>query len=93
MAVTTVDHAFELQMKGWSLTTAEILYRMPDHQRILQTYLWQDYDLAPKFPRLIKFLDFWSSNLDGPVHSVRVAHASIIGPHEMRHVDAEWRLH
>lgn len=87
------ESALSLQLKGWSLTTAEILYRMPDHQHILQTFVWQDYDQAPKFPRLTKFLEFWRHNLDGPLHSIRVASASIIGPHEMRHVDHEWRLH
>lgn len=84
---------FERQLRGWSLTTAEILYRMPDFREILQTYVWQDYDMAPKFPRLIKFLDFWSDNLDGPVASVRVAHTGLIGPREYRFVDHELRLH
>lgn len=88
-----IDKAFEHQWNGWSITTAEITYRLPDHHHILQTYLWQDYDIAPKFPRLIKFLDFWSGNLDGPVHSVRVAHSNLLRPCEMRHVNAEWRLH
>ncbi|MCA0434797.1 MAG: usg protein [Proteobacteria bacterium] len=87
------DRVLEKQLKGWSLTTAEILYRLPDHRGILQTFLWQDYDIAPRFPRLIRFLDFWTHNLDGPLHSVRVAHAAIVGPHEMRHVNLEWRLH
>jgi uncharacterized protein Usg len=87
------DRVFEKQLLGWSLTTAEILYRMPDHRGILQSFLWQDYDIAPKFPRLIKFLDYWERHLDGPLHSVRVAHAAIVGPQEMRHVNAEWRLH
>ena len=64
------DRDFERQLQGWSLTTAEIMYRMPDFQNLLQTYIWQDYDLAPKFPRLIKFLDFWSHNLEGPLASV-----------------------
>ena len=49
----TTTSALELQLKGWSLTTAEILYRMPDHRHLLQSYIWQEYDLAPKFPRLI----------------------------------------
>ena len=49
------------------LTTAEITYRMPDFRDIMQIYIWQDYDLAPRFPKLIKFLDFWSHNLDGPL--------------------------
>ena len=87
------DRAFECQLKGWSLTTAEIMYRMPDHRHLMQLFLWQDYDLAPKFPRLIKFLDFWAHNLDGPLAEVRVAHSSLMGPAELRHVGHEWRLH
>lgn len=82
----------ELMLKGWSLTTAEIMYRMPDHLHLLQTFIWQDYDLAPRFPRLIKFLDFWTHNLDGPLATVRVAHSAIVKPAEMRLVGNEWRL-
>ena len=88
-----IDRDFQSQLRGWSLTTAEIMYRMPDYRDILQTFIWQDYDLAPKFPKLIRFLDFWSRNLDGPLASVRVAHTGIIGPVEMRYVGTEWRLH
>ena len=88
-----IDRDFQSQLRGWSLTTAEILYRMPDYRDILQTFIWQEYDLAPKFPKLIKFLDFWSHNLDGPLASVRVAHTGIISPVEMRYVGSEWRLH
>ncbi len=83
----------ERQLAGWSLTTAEIMYHMPDHHHLLQSFIWQEYDLAPRFPRLIKFLDFWTHNLDGPLNSVRVAHNSIVGPAEMRLIDAEWQLH
>ncbi|NNE21059.1 MAG: hypothetical protein HKN11_00475 [Rhizobiales bacterium] len=82
----------ERQLAGWSLTTAEILYHMPDHRHLLQSFIWQEYDQAPRFPRLIKFLDFWSHNLDGPLSSVRVAHKSIIGPAELRMIDTEWQL-
>jgi uncharacterized protein Usg len=87
------DCGLEQQLRGWSLTTAEIMYRMPDHRDILQTFVWQDYDLAPRFPRLIKFLDFWTHNLEGPLASVRVAYKGIIGAAEMRYVGTEWRLH
>lgn len=83
----------ERQLNGWSLTTAEIMYHMPDHRNLLQSFVWQDYDLAPRFPRLIKFLDFWSHNLDGPLASVRVATRSLIGAAELQLVDQEWRLH
>ena len=84
---------FECQLRGSSLTTAEILYYLPDHRKLLQTFVWQDYDMAPRFPRLIRFLDFWTRNLDGPLATVRVAHRGIVGAAEMRLVDAEWRLH
>lgn len=74
----------ELQLLGYSLTTAEILYRMPDAKSLLQTFIWQDYDLAPRFPKLHKFLDFWERELDGPLHSVRVSHERLIKPAEIR---------
>lgn len=83
----------QCQLRGWSLTTAEITYRMPDHRNLLQSYVWQEYDLAPRFPRLVEFLDFWTENLDGPLAEVRVAHRKLIGPAELRKVDAQWLLH
>ncbi|MGE4480328.1 usg protein [Acidocella sp.] len=73
-----------LQMRDYRLTTAEILYHMPDHPGLLQSYVWQELDLAPQFPALHKFLDFWASNLDGKLHSVRVAQAGLIAPPRWR---------
>ena len=87
------DPDFLRQLEGWSLATAEIFYRMPDAQSVLQTFVWQDYDLAPKFPQLQRFLDFWNRELEGPIHSVRVAHARLLGPREMRMLDGEIALH
>lgn len=72
------------QLNGYRLTTAEILYRLPDHPDLLQAYVWQDLDLAPRFPVLRKFLDFWNRELDGKVHSVRVASAKLIKPAQIR---------
>ena len=84
---------FARQIAGYGLTTAGILYRLPDHPSILQEYVWQDYDLAPRFPELNKFLAFWLEKLEGPLHSVTVAHARLIKPAEIRAVDGEFRLH
>ena len=81
------------QVKGYGLTTANILYRMPDHPAILQEFLWQHYDLAPHFPELLKFLEFWDRKIDGPVHSVRVAHKKLVEPGGWRRADALYRLH
>lgn len=64
---------FELLLQGYRPTTAEILYHIPDHPVLLQSFIWQRLDLAPRFPVLCHFLDFWQANLDGKLHSVRVA--------------------
>jgi uncharacterized protein Usg len=77
-----------LLIPEYRLTTAEILYRMPDHPAVLQTYVWQELDIAPKFPALRKFLDFWQRELDGKLHMVRVASAALIKPAEFRFADA-----
>ncbi|MFM2042708.1 MAG: hypothetical protein RLY86_1284 [Pseudomonadota bacterium] len=81
------------QLAGYRLTTARILYHMPDHPGLLQSYVWQALDIAPKFPELRRFLDFWSRNLDGKLHSVQVAAKGLISPAEMRLPGLELRLH
>ena len=83
----------ERQLNGYGLTTAHILYRIPDFESVLQTYVWQDYDLAPDFPEMCKFLNFWQTRLDGPLHSVRYTHRRLIGPNEWRRVEGEFKLH
>jgi uncharacterized protein Usg len=88
-----IDPDFRRQLDGYSLATAEIIYRMPDALNLLQTYIWQDYDLAPRFPNLRKFLDFWTRELEGPIHSVRLAHATLIRPAEFRYADHELTIH
>jgi uncharacterized protein Usg len=82
-----------LQIRDYRLTTAEILYHLPDHPGLLQTYIWQDLDLAPRFPVLKKFLDFWSRELDGKLHSIRVANASLIQPARVGHANHLLTLH
>ena len=88
-----VDRHFRNQLAGFSLTTAEIIYRLPDYPALLQSYIWQDYDLAPRFPKLKDFLDFWSAKLDGKLFKVTVAHAALIRPAELRLIGAEFKLH
>ncbi len=40
-----VSKGFRLQMAGYGLTTANILYRLPDHPAIIQSYIWQESEL------------------------------------------------
>ena len=84
---------FELALRGYRLTTAEILYHMPDHPAVLQSFIWQELDIAPKFPVLTKFLHFWETSIDGKLHSVRVASRRLISPAELKHYGREFTLH
>lgn len=80
------------RVRGYGLTTAQIFYRLPDYPTLLQTYVWQEYDLAPQFPELRRFLHFWHHELEGPLHSVMVAHKQLISPPEVRLAVAQYGL-
>ena len=84
---------FKKQLAGYGLTTAEILYRRPDRHWLLQSYLWQNYDMFPNFPALKDFLKFWQEKLEGPLFSVTIAHSRLIKPAEIKAVDGMFRLH
>jgi uncharacterized protein Usg len=87
------DSTFLQQMAGYGLTTAQIHYYLPDQPSLLQLFVWQKYDLAPRFPELRAFLDFWSREIEGKLHSVTVAHASLIRPAEFRNASELVTLH
>ena len=81
-----------LQLKDYRLTTAEILYHLPDHPALLQTFLWQEYDLAPYFPELRHFLDFWTREIEGRLHSVRVGSKKLITSEDVSHCRSEYLI-
>ena len=80
------------QLSNYRLTTAEILYHLPDHPILLQSYIWQEYDLVPDFPELKGFLDFWERKLDGKLHSVKVASVKLISPSYINFHSNEFNL-
>ena len=84
---------FEKMLRDYRLTTAEILYHLPDYPTLLQSFVWQELDLAPKFPRVKKFIAFWENELDGKIHSVKLMHADLIAPHEFRRVNGSIQIH
>ena len=73
-----VEQGFRRQLQGYRMTTAEILYHLPDHPAVLQSYVWQSLDMAPRFPELHRFPDFWSREIEGRLHSVRVGAVELI---------------
>jgi uncharacterized protein Usg len=87
-----ISKEFLLRMHGYGLTTAEIHYHLPDYPGLLQLFLWQHYDLAPDFPTLKGFLQYWEREIEGTLHSVRVAHHALVEPGEWRHVGNDFTL-
>lgn len=80
------------QLDGYRLTLAEIHYHLPDHPKLLQTFIWQDYDLAPRYPVLTRFLDFWVEKIEGRLHSVYVARRKLVTAADLRTVDTEFSV-
>lgn len=70
----------ELRLRGWRMATAEVLYYMPDHPSLLQSFIWQTLDLAPKYPRIHRFLDYWRKEIDAVIHSVHLATGETLAP-------------
>src|SRR5579859_54225 len=83
----------EAQLRGYRLTTAEIIYHLPDHPDLVQSFVWQHLDLAPEYPRLHRFLDFWTQNIEGKLHSVKVGQKTLVGPARFRHVTEPRLVH
>ena len=83
----------ERQLHDYRLTTAEILYHLPDHPGLLQSFVWQTLDIAPRYPVLRKFLDHWRVHIDAPLHSVRIAQRGVVAAAEFRLASCELKLH
>lgn len=81
------------RLQGYRLTTAEVIYYMPDHPQILQSFIWQTLDLAPRFPRIARFLDHWRREIEAAIHSVAIAHDGGLAPSHWRMIDGEFKLH
>jgi uncharacterized protein Usg len=80
------------ELRHYRLTTAEIIYHLPDYPDLLQSFVWQKYDIAPDFPELRRFLEFWSRTIEGRLHSVKVGQARFPA-RRFRHVKASYLLH
>jgi uncharacterized protein Usg len=69
----------KVEIPGYELTTARIFYYFPDFPSLIQEFLWQDYDIRPEYLVLNRFLEYWSCNIEGRLHSVEVARRDLVG--------------
>lgn len=86
------DPDLALRLQGYHLTTAEILYHLPDHPQLLQSFIWQTMDQAPEFPRLHRFLDYWTQHIEATLHSICLTHSELIKPQEIIYQDGVFKL-
>lgn len=91
-AIKRTGSEFEQRLHGAHLLTAEVLYYMPDHPKLLQSYLWQTLDVAPKYPRLNAFLEHWRREIEAVIHSVRVAHGEPLDAPQWRNAAGLFRM-
>jgi uncharacterized protein Usg len=84
---------FSSQLRGARLTTAEVIYYMPDHPDLLQSFLWQTLDLPPEFPRVQEFLVFWRREIQAVIHSVTCSAAGLVAPARLEVSREIGRLH
>jgi uncharacterized protein Usg len=78
---------------GPRLATAQVLYYMPDHPSLLQSFVWQTQDTAPGFPRIARFLDHWRRDIEAVIHSVEISARTLSYRSSVRRADFDGRLH
>lgn len=79
-----VSDDFRKMMAGYGLATVKVRYRFADYPSIIAPpIVFQTFDVAPKFPRILMFLDFWNKQIEGRLEQVLVAHSRLIKPTEI----------
>lgn len=94
-AAVTDKSEIELSVAGFSLVSLHIYYGMPDFPSIINLFAHQLYDIAPRFPLVHDFLDFWARDIEAPLREVVVGAVPLIAlarNEGWRRVDAELRL-
>lgn len=84
---------FQVQLEGQRLTTTEVLYYLPDHPVLIQSFVWQTMDIAPRYPRVARFLDYWRREIDAAIHSVRIGNVDAVRAAEWSRTDVVFWLH
>jgi uncharacterized protein Usg len=67
----------KLQFLYDEIASIRIYYFLPDHQHLLQEFLWQTVDFAPLFTKTHKFIEFWKTNIEAKIHEIEFAHTRL----------------
>ena len=59
----------------------------------METYIWQEFDIAPQYPRLQDFLQFWLKEIEGKLHSVKVCTGGPLMPNSVHMPTFTFALH
>lgn len=73
------------------LTLIQVYYYMPDYPSVLNEFVWQTIDLYPRFPRMQRFLNYWSKNIDARINEIYLNYTDpYYGPNYYRNVTHIW---
>ena len=86
-----MESQFELVLRGFKLTTLEVVYFMTDYQHLLQSFIFQDYDKAPVYPRMNRFLRYWHREIEASIKEVWISDSGQ-GMNQFRRVDEVFRI-
>jgi uncharacterized protein Usg len=86
------DKDFVFRLKNYSLVTVNILYYMPDHQSLVQEFLWQTLDLKPKYPRVKEFLYFWDKEIEACIKEIQLNDSNGLAPTKFTNVDQIFKI-
>jgi uncharacterized protein Usg len=93
MPMTTAMPHSKMLSDGPQMTSVEILYQTPGRPHLIQSFLWQDYDVAPEFPRLKRFLRFWAERFGVTVHSIHLIEQEETSPAEAHYMGYSLVVH
>ena len=86
------DKDFVFRIRNYSLMTLNIFYYMPDHQHIIQEFLWQTMDLKPKYPRIKEFLKFWQEEIDAKIKEIQIGETGGLQPSKYKSIDQVFKI-
>lgn len=78
---------FEMLLKGYSLVTVRVTYRLPDFHSLINEFFFQTLDLRPRYPRVEEFVSFWRREIDAYLEDVSVADTRGLDHARFRKVD------